>query len=72
VVPPTSSLSDHERRRFELIAGELAQDSSLSRLDARSRAKPRRTETHGRRRRRGLVAWAAQRFADRMRRDRGR
>ena len=63
-------LSDHERRRFELIAGELAQDSSLSRLDAKSRAKTKRTKTPNRRRR-GVVEWAEQRFAERMRRDRG-
>ncbi len=65
-------LSESERRRFDQIAAELRQDDALARLDdgnsrrtsARSKAVPNR--------RRSLLEWAEQRFAERIRRGRAR
>ena len=65
-------LSESERRRFDQIAAELRQDNAPARLDdgnsrrtsARSKAVPNR--------RRSLLEWAEQRFAERIRRGRAR
>jgi len=65
-------LSERERRRFEQIAAELRQDdappnwtmATAGRTSARSKTVPNR--------RRSLLEWAEQRFAERIRRGRAR
>jgi hypothetical protein len=62
-------LSDHERRRFDQIAGELSQDTNIVRLDKKAKAKASRVKK--KRQHRTLVQWAEQRFEERMRQARG-